>query len=136
MPENRLLMKSFPAGVQAIIIHKRYLIDNSLILPNLPENFCLECTILHNGGVEHEMYTLTLFTLGSVSQFIQRSKQNIVISELCTSSSNNMIAASSSYNQPKNMSQQSMMFEHPMSQQEYDPIPPMGFGNGPYMGDM
>jgi hypothetical protein len=74
-----LVLKSLPTGVQALVIHQWLLMDNELLVPNVPEKVCLEVTILHKGGMEHEVYTKKLFHLGCIAQFVQRSKQNIVL---------------------------------------------------------
>ena len=74
--------KSLPTGVQALIIHQRQFIEMTIPNNTSPDNFCLECTILHNGGMEHEQYTKTSFQIGCIAKFVTNNKQNIVISEL------------------------------------------------------
>jgi hypothetical protein len=73
---------SLPTGVQALIIHQRMLIDSNLLNSMVPSNFCFLCTILHDGGTEHERYTKRAFELGCIAKHITNNKQNIVISEL------------------------------------------------------
>jgi hypothetical protein len=64
---------SMPSGVQALIIHQRYLLNDA---------YCFGCTILHQGGVEHERYTKQVFQVGCIAKHVTKSNQNIVISEL------------------------------------------------------
>ena len=73
LPDDQLVFKSLPTGVQALIIHNRTMVCNI---------FCLVCTILHEGGVEHARYTRKNFTLGCIARQITKSKANIIISEL------------------------------------------------------
>ena len=43
--DTRSIMLSFPRSkVPGLIIHKRLLIDNTLLSPSVPNNLCLECT--------------------------------------------------------------------------------------------
>jgi hypothetical protein len=58
------------------------LIDPNLLNSMVPSNFCFKCTVLHEGGTEHERYTRTAFLLGPIAKHITNNKQNIVISEL------------------------------------------------------
>jgi hypothetical protein len=78
--------KSLPTGVRAfIMIHQRMLINSTLLNSMVPLHFCFQCTILHEGGTEHERYTRTAFQLGwSITKHITNNKHNIVISQLKT----------------------------------------------------
>jgi hypothetical protein len=112
------------------------LVDNSLLIPNVPENFCLECTVIHDGGVEHERYTKKLFVLGCIAQFIQISKQNIIICEMITSSvtplPNLAFGVARSVVNQQYKSQHSLLSQQPMSQPPHDVFQQMGYGLGPY----
>jgi hypothetical protein len=82
LAQQTQVYKSLPTGVQALIIHKRVLIDSTLLNSIVPSNFCFLCTVLHEGGTEHETYTRAAFQLGCIAKFVTNSKANIVISEL------------------------------------------------------
>jgi hypothetical protein len=127
-----VVLTSLPTGVEALIIHRRLLIDNGLLLPNVPENFCLEATILHDGGVEHERYTKRNFELGCISQFVQRSKQNIVICEMKTSSNAPLpgFPAGNPYLQDAFLSQRSMFSQNEIQAPIDNAFPQMGYGYG------
>ena len=73
LPNTTTTYKSLPHAVQALILHNRVLVCN---------RYCFECTILHEGGMEHERYTKKPFELGCIAKYITKSKQNIIISEL------------------------------------------------------
>ena len=127
-----VVLTSLPTGVEALIIHRRLLIDNGLLLPNVPENFCLEATILHDGGVEHERYTKRNFELGCINQFVQRSKQNIVICEMKTSSNAPLpvFPAGNPFLQEAFLSQQSMFSQNEIQAPIDNAFPQMGYGYG------
>jgi hypothetical protein len=135
-----LVLKSLPTGIQALVIHRRLLVDNCLLIPNVPNNFCLECTVIHDGGVEHERYTKQLFVLGCIAQFVQKSKQNIIISEMRTSSVSPLQQMTYGVPGPSiqqvYLSQHSLLSQQGMTQQVHDMFPPMRYGLGPYNGDI
>ncbi len=68
--------------IKALIIHCQYLINQSLLNPMTSENICLECTILHEQGLEHPSYTSTLFDIDCISAFIIKSKSNVIMCQL------------------------------------------------------
>jgi hypothetical protein len=80
--EPRPIFYSLPKKMDALIIFQRYFIDQTLDSPEFTGNYCVECTILQNGGQEHPDYTRALFAVGCVTTFIVRSKTNIVINLL------------------------------------------------------
>ena len=76
------VFNSLPTDIDALIIFQCYFIDQSLDSPEFTANYCVECTILHQGGQENSVYTKALFSVGCITTFIVRSKTNIVISLL------------------------------------------------------
>jgi hypothetical protein len=84
--DHRNVVRNFPTGVVGVVIHRRLLISTNLVQPNCAENFCLECTVLKQGGGECEVFTKALFNVPSVGAFITKSKSNIIICEVETSS--------------------------------------------------
>ena len=83
--DHRNVVRNFPTGVVGVVIHRILLISNNLVHPNCAENFCLECTVLKEGG-ECEFFTKALFNVASVGAFITKSKTNIIICEVESSS--------------------------------------------------
>ena len=81
--DNRTILKSLPRGnMAALILHRRLLINENLVDPVQPNNYCVECTILVDGGEEDPRYRLVLFRIGDVSAYVTKSKTNLVVSLL------------------------------------------------------
>jgi len=81
--DNRTILKSLPRGnMAALILHRRLLINENLVDPVQPNNYCVECTILVDGGEEDSRYRLVLFKIGDVSAYVTKSKTNLVVSLL------------------------------------------------------
>ena len=57
--ENRTILTELPAvrEIKGFVIHKRFLGNGALYNPYTPENICLECTVLHQHGIEHPSFT-------------------------------------------------------------------------------
>ena len=83
--DTRNIVKSFPVGAEGVVVHRRYMATQNIVQRNSPENLCLECTVLKGGG-ENELFTRVLFKVPAVNAYINRSKTNIVICELESSS--------------------------------------------------
>ena len=80
--DRRQVLKSMPVKIAALIIHKRFLIKSNLADPMVPDNYCLECTVLKDGGLEDEMYIKVLLSIKDVATFVTRSKVNVIVSLL------------------------------------------------------
>ena len=80
--DRRQVLKSMPVKIAALIIHKRFLIKSNLADMMVPDNYCLECTCLKDGGIEDERYIKVLFSIKDVSTFVTRSKVNVIVSLL------------------------------------------------------
>ena len=52
----RNIMTDFPGKRLAIVIHKRYRINNDNSLQLHPDNICIECTLIRVGCIEHELF--------------------------------------------------------------------------------
>ena len=81
--DDRLVFDNFPIRyVKAVVLHRRLVIDKSIVKPLQPSNYCIECTILVAGGEPDPRYTKGLFHHGDVGSYITRSKANLVVSLL------------------------------------------------------
>ena len=81
--DNREIMKSFPKfRLPALIIHKRYIIQENLVKKKVSSNLCLECTFLLTGGEEDFRYTKILFRAQDVAAYVQKTVSNTVVSLL------------------------------------------------------
>ena len=76
------VFNTLPTDIDALIIFQRYFIDCSLDSPEFTANYCVQCTILRQGGQENPVYTKALFSVGCITTFVVRSKTNIVVSLL------------------------------------------------------
>lgn len=72
--------------VEAVILHRRFLIDKTVVQPMQAKNYCIECNLLKDGGQEDPRFKLGLFRIGDVGTYIARSKANLIVSllHLCT----------------------------------------------------
>ncbi len=80
--DRRQVLKSMPVKIAALIIHKRFLIKSNLADTMVPDNYCLECTFLKDGGIEDERYIKVLLSIKDVATFVTRSKVNVIVSLL------------------------------------------------------
>jgi hypothetical protein len=104
--ENGNVFNSLPTDIDALVIFQRYFIDHTLDSPEFTGNYCVECTILHQGGQENPNYTRQLFSVGCITTFVVRSKTNIVISLLKELSGESMLSQFSMLSQlTSNLSQ-------------------------------
>jgi hypothetical protein len=118
------VFKSLPSGVEALIIHARMLFK---------QNYVFKCTVLHNGGLEHERYTKSMFQLGCIAKHVTKNQENVVISELQFSLNATAVPVNV---EPyvvapylSQLTQQSMMSQYSTFSQVADDAPrPMGFG--------
>jgi len=81
--DKRIIMNSFSRNkLPSLILHIRYLIDNTLVNPYVVNNMCVECTLLLPGGYEDTRFTLVLFHTSDVAAYLTRNKANLVVSLL------------------------------------------------------
>ena len=81
--DERIIMKNFPKKrLPAVILHKRYLIQDNLVNNKVPDNLCIECTFLKKGGDEDINCTKLLFLAKDVATYVQRTTTNLVVSLL------------------------------------------------------
>jgi len=81
--DERTVMISFPKGtLTAVILHKRFMINNKVVDPDHPNNYCIECTFLLPGGEEDPRFSRVLFRVGDVAAYVTKSKSNVVVSLL------------------------------------------------------
>ena len=68
----------------ALVIHKRYLIDNTLVGPNVPENLYIGCTFLQVRRRQNKQYTKTYFKVRDVVTYLTRGKSQVILHLLHT----------------------------------------------------
>jgi len=81
--DTRIVKDGFPIrNVRAVVLHRRLVIDKTIVNPLQSSNYCIECTILRDGGEKDPRFTLVLFHPGDVGSYITRSKANLIVSLL------------------------------------------------------
>lgn len=73
--DDRVIMKSFPKiKTPGLVIHRRLLIENSLVIPAVANAICVECTLLLPGDDEDVMYTLVLLKVNNVGSLCNKEQ--------------------------------------------------------------
>ena len=81
--DDKEVINSFPRFRQpALVIHKKYLVQENVVNKTVPSNICLECTFLMTGGEENLRYAKTLFRAQDVAAYVQKTASNTVVSLL------------------------------------------------------
>ena len=80
--DKRIIYHQFPSKIKALIVHKKYIIEDNSSHISPHENVCIECTLLGDLGVPIENYSGVLFTKNSVIRHIARSRNNLVVDNL------------------------------------------------------
>ena len=74
----RMVYVSFPKRVKAVVVHKKYIVSNTVMNVMDVNNICIEVTLLTNGGMELENYVRVLVAPGSVYKWCTSSKNSLV----------------------------------------------------------
>jgi hypothetical protein len=81
LTDERTVFTTLPQGIGALIIFKRFFIQN--LLPNDQlGNYCVECTIHTNNGDVHDRYNRSLFVVACVAKYVVKSTTNRIVSLL------------------------------------------------------
>ena len=80
--DKRLVYVELPRKIKAIIVHKKYIIEQNLSNISQHDNVCVECTLLGDYGNVIDKYNKALFTKHCVTRHIGKSKNNLVVDNL------------------------------------------------------
>lgn len=80
--DKRIVMKEIPKKMMALVIHKKYYIENYYSQTVDSKNICVECTWIVEGGYEHPTYKKSLFTAEVIQAHVTRTKTNLIVSLL------------------------------------------------------
>ena len=80
--DERILMKELPKKMAALVIHRKYKVDDNNMSQIYQDNICVECSVVKNGLIPYDLYTRQLFEPTAVIRYIMKSKSNIVGSQL------------------------------------------------------
>ena len=75
-------MMNFQEKIKAIILCKKYIIENNLSNVSQHDNVCIECILLVDYGRVINKYNKALFAKNCVIRHIGKSKINLVVDNL------------------------------------------------------
>jgi hypothetical protein len=85
--DKRIIYKSTPrSGIEALILHQCFLKSNLISGTVGADGFCIEATLLHDSGREHDTYKKALFEADCLARFVLKAGSNLVVSQLKVSS--------------------------------------------------
>ena len=73
-------MTQIPRKRFALVLHRRLYLKNEYSLVQHTENICIECTLVNEDCIEYDIYTKVICATDAVTEFIYRSKSNIIVS--------------------------------------------------------
>ena len=77
-----VVFNKVPRKIKAIIVSKKYVLEDSISHMSPHDNVCIECTLLGDLGIPMLNYTDALFKKHCVTRFIGKSKQNLVVDNI------------------------------------------------------
>ena len=80
--DERIVMKELPKRMAALVIHRKYKVDDNNMSQTYQDNICVECSVVKTGLIPHDLYTRQLFEPTAVIRYIMKCKSNIVGSQL------------------------------------------------------
>ena len=80
--DKRFIYDELPRKIKAIVLCKKYIIENNLSNISQHDNVCIECILLGDYGKAIDKYNKALFTKNCVIRHIGRSKNNLVVDNL------------------------------------------------------
>ena len=80
--DERIVMKELPKRMAALVIHRKYKVDDNNMSQTYQDNICIECSVVKEGLIPHDLNTRQLCEPTAVSRYIMKSKSNIVGSQL------------------------------------------------------
>ena len=77
--DKRIVFDNMPKIIPALVIHKRYIIDQNITNVTCASNLCCECTLLREGGnIEHGQHRV-LYHIRDISSYVTRRQDNLVV---------------------------------------------------------
>ena len=59
--DTRQILKELPKGKTGLVNHKIYNINHDINLVRHTDNICIECTLVYEGYIVHDLYRRLLF---------------------------------------------------------------------------
>ena len=80
--DERIVFRELPTKVKALVIYKKYYIQNELSTLSKHENICVECTLLGEKGRSMLDYENALFGKNPIRRHIGNSNYNLIVDNL------------------------------------------------------
>ena len=80
--DSRLVFNEVPRKIKAMVVSKKYVLEDNISHMSPHDNVCIECTLLGYLGVPMANYTEALFKKHCIIRFIGKSKQNLVVDNI------------------------------------------------------
>ena len=80
--DKRVVYSELPKKIKAIIIEKKYVLEDNVSYISPHDNICIECTILGDFGEPMEKYKNALFHKNCVIRHIGKSAMNLIVDNI------------------------------------------------------
>ena len=80
--DKRIIHNELPSKMKALVVHKKFIIEDSTARISPHDNVCIECTILGDLGIPISDYSEALFSKHCITRRIGKSKNNLVVDNL------------------------------------------------------
>ena len=80
--DKRMVYNDLPKKIKAIIIEKKYVLEDSVTFISKHDNICIECTILGDFGQPMEKYKNALFQKNCVIRHVGKSAMNLIVDNI------------------------------------------------------
>ena len=80
--DKRIVYNELPKKIKAIIIEKKYVLEEDVSYISPHDNICIECTILGDYGEPMEKYKNALFQKHCVMRHVGKSAMNLIVDNI------------------------------------------------------
>ena len=80
--DDRVIYNDFPNKVKALIIYKKFVVHDDIVILLHISNLCLECTLLRDRGNPMKPYVKALFSIGCVSRYVAKGTTSLILNNM------------------------------------------------------
>ena len=80
--DKRVVYYEFPSKVKALILYKKYVVQNDAVLLLHISNLCVECTVLGERGIPMNLYVKALFSSGCVGRQVAKASTSLILNNM------------------------------------------------------
>ena len=80
--DKRIVYSELPGKVRALVLIKKLLVSNDAVLLLDTSNTCIECTLLGEKGLEIPGYSTSLFSIGSVTNYVAKGGNRLIVNNI------------------------------------------------------